>query len=201
MSQRYADIIIDISESSVDRPFRYKIPEEMNGKVHIGSVVKVPFGKGNRTRTGYVVGLALEPNYDINKIKSIAEVAKGAVSVESKLIQLAAWIRERYGCTMITALRTVMPVKEKVQERSSKIDLRDNIPTFRPIDALEGQQQEAVDIFIADLDKYESEIVENNNSDNTLPENENTDKANSDNINLDKANTDKANTDNINTDK
>ncbi|MCR5214628.1 MAG: primosomal protein N' [Eubacterium sp.] len=151
MSERYADIIIDISESSVDRPFRYRIPENLYNDVKVGSVVKVPFGKGNSERTGYVIGLALEPNYDINKIKNIIEVARGAISVESKLIQLAAWMRENYGGTMITALKTVMPVKQKVRETKAKVDIRETIPEFSPIDSLEAQQQAAVDTFVGDL--------------------------------------------------
>ena len=156
MSERYADIIIDISESSVDRPFRYMIPEDLYSDIKLGSVVKVPFGKGNRERIGYVIGLASEPNYDINKIKKITEVNSGAISVESKLILLAAWLRENYGGTMITALKTVMPVKEKVRETRSKIDLRDSIPEFRPIDSLEPKQQEVVDTFIRDMKEEQS---------------------------------------------
>ncbi len=107
-------------------------------------MVKVPFGKGDRIRTGYVIGLADEPNYDIDKIKNIQEVSKGAISIESKLIRLAAWMKERYGCTMISALMTVMPVKEKVRERKTEIDIKDSIPEFQPVEALEPQQEKVV---------------------------------------------------------
>ena len=140
MSQKYADIIIDISQSNVDKPFRYRIPEELINEVKLGSVVKVPFGQGNKIRTGYVVGLADEPNYDINKIKEINEVSSNSISIESKLIQLAAWMKEQYGCTMISALMTVMPVKEKVRNRKTEVDIRENIPEFQPIEELENQQ-------------------------------------------------------------
>ena len=153
MSVRYADIIIDISQSNVDRPFRYRIPEELEGKLCIGDAVKVPFGQGNRTRMGYVIGLADEPNWDIDKIKDIIEVSEHSLSVESKLIQLALWIKETYGSTMIAALRTVMPVKERVRERKTQIDILESIPEFSPIGKLEEQQQEVVDDFISDLDK------------------------------------------------
>ena len=147
MSEKYADIIIDISQSNVDRPFRYRIPDELIDEVSVGSVVKVPFGQGNRIRTGYVIGLADEPNYDINKIKCINEVSTNSISIESRLIRLAAWMKERYGSTMISALMTVMPVKEKVRERKTEIDIKDSIPEFQPIDELEPQQQAIVDAF------------------------------------------------------
>lgn len=152
MSVRYADIIIDISQSNVDRPFRYRIPEVLEGAVHIGDAVKVPFGQGNRTRMGYVIGLADEPNWDIDKIKDIKEVSEHSLSVESKLIQLALWIKETYGSTMIAALRTVMPVKERVRERKTQIDILESVPEFSPIGELEEQQQAVVDDFIHDLD-------------------------------------------------
>ena len=143
----------------MDRPFRYRIPEDLIAYISLGSVVKVPFGKGNSVRTGYVIGLADSPNYDITKIKDIAEVDDAAVSVESKLIQLAAWMRHTYGSTMITALKTVMPVKEKVGERKAKIDIREHIPEFRPIEKLEMRQQEVVDTFVRDLDDLGSPIT------------------------------------------
>lgn len=162
MSVRYADIIIDISQSNVDRPFRYRIPEVLEGAVHIGDAVKVPFGQGNRTRMGYVIGLADEPNWDIDKIKDIKEVSEHSLSVESKLIQLALWIKETYGSTMIAALRTVMPVKERVRERKTQIDILESVPEFSPIGELEEQQQAVVDDFIHDLDA--ETIIQNNSA-------------------------------------
>ena len=72
----FADVIIDISVKSLDRPFQYIVPEEMEFDVDIGSVVKIPFGMGNRTMTGYVVGLSGEAKFDISKTKSILEIIK-----------------------------------------------------------------------------------------------------------------------------
>ncbi len=152
MSIKYADIIIDISHEGVDRPFRYRIPESIMDKVQIGTVVKVPFGNGNRVRNGYVIDLADEPNWDVDKIKDIKAVSENALSIESKLIKLARWMKKTYGCTMISALKTVMPVKEKIREQKGRVDTRDLIPEFRPIEELETAQQEIVDDFICDLD-------------------------------------------------
>ena len=150
MSIKYADIIIDISHEGVDRPFRYKIPEELIGQVQVGTAVKVPFGNANRVRNGYVVALADEANWDIDKIKEIKEVSEKTLGVEGKLIKLAEWMKQTYGGTMINALKTVMPVKEKVRERKGIVDTRDLIPEFAPIDTLEEAQQRVVDEFISD---------------------------------------------------
>ncbi len=113
MSPRYADIIVDISHEAIDRSFQYRVPDQLLGKLGIGSVVNIPFGNGNRVRTGYVVGFSDQPMFDEARIKEIAGVREGAVPVEASLIALASFIRERYGSTMINALKTVMPVKEQ----------------------------------------------------------------------------------------
>ena len=147
MSQKYADIIIDISQSNVDKPFGYKIPEELIGKLKVGDMVKVPFGQGNRLRNGYVISLNDEAGFDPDKMKSIKEISGNALSIEGKLIQLAEWMKDQYGCTMITALRTVMPVKDKVRYRKTGIDVKDLIPSFQPIDKLELGQQSIIDDF------------------------------------------------------
>lgn len=115
MSRLYADIIIDIVHSAVDRVFQYEVPERLIEQVKVGSKVSIPFGMGNKIRTGFVIGLTEHPNYDPEKIKAIASVDSGAMPVEQQMIQLAAWIRRYYGSTMIQALKTVLPSGKAAQ--------------------------------------------------------------------------------------
>lgn len=117
----FADVIVDISVKSLDRPFQYIVPEEMEFDIDIGSVVRIPFGMGNRTMTGYVVGLSGEAKFDISKTKSILEIMKQGVVVESHLLSLAYWIKENYGSTMNDAIKSVMPVKKEVKEQVKRI--------------------------------------------------------------------------------
>ena len=120
MADMYARIIIDISHEKVDRPFSYRIPERLSGKIQAGTRVRIPFGAGNRERTGYVVGLTSKAGYEEDKIKEILGVVEGSFSAESQLIELAWWMKERYGCTMNQALKTVLPVKQKVKGTEKK---------------------------------------------------------------------------------
>ena len=120
MSPKYADIIIDISHEAIDRTFQYKVPESLCDQVRIGTQVSIPFGRGNHLRSGYIVSFSNKASFDEKKIKEIADVQKEAVPVESSLIELAAFIRERYGSTMINALKTVMPIKEKIKGLTHK---------------------------------------------------------------------------------
>ncbi|MFQ9511998.1 MAG: primosomal protein N', partial [Lachnospiraceae bacterium] len=110
----YANIIVDISHEQLDKTFQYKIPDSLQSQVGIGSLVFIPFGRGNRMIKGYVIELTDKPEFDPNRMKDIADLAKGGIAVESQLIQLASWIKVHYGSTMIQALKTVMPIKDKV---------------------------------------------------------------------------------------
>ncbi len=118
--EQYADIIINISHEAVDRVFQYRIPEKLQQAVQIGTPVKVPFGNGNRFQRGYVVGISQTPNFDVAKIKDIDSVEEKRITMESQLIQLAGWIKKQYGSTMIQALKTVLPVKDKIEQREQR---------------------------------------------------------------------------------
>ncbi|MBQ5422211.1 MAG: primosomal protein N' [Clostridium sp.] len=116
----YAEVIIDIAHTSVDRPFHYRVPAALKDTLKPGDLVKVPFGAGNRLRHGYVIGLTGETDYDPAKIKEIAEADPRGLSVQSQLISLAAWMHETYGGTMHQALRTVLPVRQKIRPKVKK---------------------------------------------------------------------------------
>ena len=115
MLQKFADIIIDISHEAIDRSFQYIIPGSLEGQVRVGSSVSIPFGRGNSMRKGYVIGISNKSKIDESKLKEIAAVNEKDVATSTQLIELAAFIRETYGSTMINALKTVMPIKEKVK--------------------------------------------------------------------------------------
>lgn len=116
---RYANIIVDISHEKLDKTFQYLIPENLQEEIQLGVLVDVPFG--NRTISGYVVELTDEAEFDVTRLKPIIGVKKGSVPIESQLIALAGWMRKNYGATMNQALKTVIPIKQKIKavERKS----------------------------------------------------------------------------------
>lgn len=117
---RYANVIVDISHEKVDRPFQYKIPERLMGKLSPGMCVEIPFGNGSRFRQGYVIEVTDKPEYAPEKQKEIAGIVQGGVSMQADQIWLAAWIRETYGSTMIAALKTVLPVRQERKQKEKK---------------------------------------------------------------------------------
>ena len=120
MAERYADVIVDISHEKVDRPFQYKIPQELSEAVYPGVRVHVPFGKGNRDKVGYVVDISEQTDYPVEKIKPITAVDDKGITAESSQIRIAYWMKRQYGSTMIAALKTVLPVKQKLKHLEKK---------------------------------------------------------------------------------
>lgn len=116
----YADIIIDITHEKLDKIFQYRIPSQLEEKLTIGAEVLVPFGRGNTQTRGYVVGFSEVCQYDVEKLKEISDISKDALAIEGRMVALAAWMKEQYGGTMIQALRTVLPVKQKVKSKTKR---------------------------------------------------------------------------------
>lgn len=114
----YANIIVDISLEKLDKTFQYSIPKELEEQITEGLQVRIPFGK--RTLTGYVMECTDKPEYDVTKIRPIIGIEKGSVAIESQLIALAGWMKRNYGSTMNQALKTVLPVKQKIKQIEKK---------------------------------------------------------------------------------
>ena len=115
MAELYADIIVNITNGRLDRTFQYRVPGHIKEDVKEGTRVRVPFGNSTRRIEGYVISLGNEPKVDPGKIKDIEAVYENAVTVEARLVKLASWMRMMYGSTMIQALKTVLPVREKMK--------------------------------------------------------------------------------------
>ena len=121
--EKYAQVILDISARGLDRPFTYRIPDALADTLRAGSIVMVPFGAGNVLRKGYVTGFtdrtAVAPE-KIKEIDSEIEPSRGYSMEDNSefYLRLAAWMKNRYGSTMATALRTVLASRKpgKIRE-------------------------------------------------------------------------------------
>ena len=140
MKDCYANIIVDISHESVDRTFQYRVPETLEGQVRPGSAVMIPFGKGNKPVRGYVVALTPKPEWAVDKIKDITSVLTEELGPEEEAVRLAAWMKETYGSTMIMALKTVLPVKQKVANIIRKTVIR-TVSVKEAEEAAEGYEK------------------------------------------------------------
>ena len=71
-TEQYAGIILGLLTEQLDKRFQYRIPDHLKSKVHVGSVVYVPFGAGNKKTKGFVIDISSDLSFDRDKIKEAA---------------------------------------------------------------------------------------------------------------------------------
>lgn len=109
----YAQVIVNNTSHNVDKPFHYRIPENMLGGVKIGTRVAVPFGSGNKLLEGYVVEISQDYPEGLEKVKEIVRVIDRVPIFSEELIALGRWMQREYLSTWAEALQCIMPSKVK----------------------------------------------------------------------------------------
>ena len=101
-----AQVIVNSPSRHTDKKFDYLIPEELKSKVFVGTRVNVPFGKGDKRLEGYVVGLIKKSTKE--NLKSIFD-AEDTLVFNEKMLELIEWMREKYLCSYIDAIKVIVP--------------------------------------------------------------------------------------------
>ena len=117
---RYARVIVDLSAEAVDRLFTYSVPEGM--ALVPGQLVRVPFGP--RTLNGFVVEFTDTCGISPDRLRSVLGPARETPVVPPELMDLAAWMRRRYLCNWVDALRLMIPAElrgGRVGERTRRM--------------------------------------------------------------------------------
>ena len=99
-----AKIAVSAANFAIDKPYSYRIPEEM--AVKPGQRVQLPFGRANKRTEGVV--LAVESG-DESKLKPIDCCLDEEPILTDRQLRLAAFLRERYFCTFYDAIRAMLP--------------------------------------------------------------------------------------------
>ena len=81
-----AKVIVDLA---LDKEFDYEIPAELEGRVKVGTMVSVPFGRSRRD--GYVLSLADASDY-AGKLKPILGICGDRAHVPEQLVTLGRWM-------------------------------------------------------------------------------------------------------------
>lgn len=119
MNNNIATVAVEKTFFNIDSDFDYLIPNDLVKEIEIGTMVKVPFGNGNRLRDGIVVNLYSAINTSLKSIKSIVG-DKPILSAEA--VSLALWLKERCFCTTYECLRLMLPRGiGKVSDASAKV--------------------------------------------------------------------------------
>ena len=106
--QTAARIALAAATYAIDRPYSYRIPPELSGRVQPGVRVIVPFGAGNRRCDGIVLALG-ECDEKERKLKPILTLLDEQPVLDEDSIRLALWVREQCFCTVYEAVRAMLP--------------------------------------------------------------------------------------------
>ena len=112
---KYVDVVIDNKSDHIDNYFTYA---SETGDIEIGAKVSVPFARGKSKKTGYVFGVhdALPETLKDSKnpkgknvtIKQIEEIDYD-LSLTNQSIEICKWMRNRYYCRYIDAVKCFAP--------------------------------------------------------------------------------------------
>ena len=86
--------------------YHYLWPEAL-GEPFVGQRVRLPFGRGDRKRVGFVTDLASGPVG--RKLKAVAEIIDTESQLDPHLLELANWISSYYLCPLGMTLGAMVP--------------------------------------------------------------------------------------------
>ncbi len=92
-----------------DKEYAYLVPKSINSNDLTGYRVLVPFGKYNRRTQGYVVSSYYENEEKTRKYKSIISVLDDTQILNSEMIKIAYFIKNRCFCTLYDSIKTMLP--------------------------------------------------------------------------------------------
>lgn len=91
-----------------DRLYSYTVPAHLENIIKTGSMVLVPFGRGNaKARMGVVLGL--EETENTSKLKAIYDAAPENARLTGELLELVYFLKEHTFCTYYDAVRAIIP--------------------------------------------------------------------------------------------
>ena len=101
----YAEVIINSNARALDKVFDYKVPADIEEKIHVGSRVFVPFGRGSKLEDGFVISLKENSEYECKEI--------GKIEIENSLsennIVLASLMARKYFCNISECIKLMLP--------------------------------------------------------------------------------------------
>lgn len=100
----FAEVVFD---RPLDHSFTYSVGEEHRLAIAVGKRVRVPFGRGDKKTTGYVIRLTEE--HPMRPVKEVLSVLDQEVLIDDSLLRLTRWMADYYLCGWGQILNGVVP--------------------------------------------------------------------------------------------
>ena len=108
MSLQIAQAAVNDANIHFDRLYSYCVPPRLAGRLWPGSMVLVPFGRGNKPRMAVVLDVQdVEDTPD--NLKTLLDAAPEEARLTPDLMELVRFLKERTFCTWFEAVKAVIP--------------------------------------------------------------------------------------------
>ena len=141
---KYAQIVLANKSNATDICYTYGIKNDYPMEIEIGSKIKVPFGKGNKLKEGYVMDILdnLPDGSDFSVLKFVEEV-DDEFSLNEEMINTSKWMRNRYMTRYMECLNLFLPVGKKAKRRIKREVIDDYEGEEQNIEKLTDEQETA----------------------------------------------------------
>lgn len=103
------DVAVSDATLYYDKLYTYAIPPHLEGRVYVGSMVLVPFGRGAaRPRIGVVMALQQADALD-GRTKELYDAAPEDARLTAELLAIVNYLKEATFCTYYEAVKAVIP--------------------------------------------------------------------------------------------
>ena len=110
MTLTLAQAAVNDANIHFDRLYSYTIPTQLVGRVFPGSMVLVPFGRGDKARMAVVLAVEEVDGADAPKrLKILYDAAPEDARLTPDLLELVRFLKERTFCTWFEAVKAVIP--------------------------------------------------------------------------------------------
>lgn len=132
MNERVVSVVLYAPSYALDRVFQYRVPAELWPEAAVGKRVIVPFGRGNRTNVGFIVGVGEPSEVPAEKLKEILEIADKTPWFHEEMLGVIRYMREQYLATYYEAIRTVLPPGVSLRREEYAELLEEDIKDLTP---------------------------------------------------------------------
>lgn len=121
MTLDIAQVAVDNATIHFDKLYSYRIPDSLTACVWPGSMVLVPFGRGDKPRMAVVLKVEqVDAETAPKRLKTLHDAAPEQARLTPDLLELVRFLKERTFCTWFEAVKAVIPYG--AQYRAAVVD-------------------------------------------------------------------------------
>ena len=105
----YCRVVLRSAVRQTDVYYTYRVPEALRADIYPGSLVMVPFGKGNALKVAVIVDLKDTYEFEDKYLKDVASLIYKYPVLNADQLELIEKISDRFNCTKGDVVELMVP--------------------------------------------------------------------------------------------